>query len=91
MTLLKKLEDSINAAALAPQDAAAAQLARTYANVLDVAVGKNDSKTIAEVGSKLHALLKDMGMISAAKAPQKEGSTHDDAASIFEQLRSSFN
>jgi hypothetical protein len=97
MTLTQILNTSAEAANLQPQDQAALELARIYAEHIQIAVIKRDNKSIGDLGAKLLATLTALGMTQAGRAVKAEikggaaNDNRDPAAATFAALRASFN
>lgn len=92
MTLTQILNSSAEAANLLPQDQAALELVRIYAQQIENAVIRRDSKTVGDLGAKLLSALTALGMTQAGRAVKAEikgGGVSDsnNAASVLEQLR----
>ena len=94
MTLTQILNNAFTGSELDERDQAARELARIYAETVDIARIKRDSKTIGDIGPKLTALLKELHMTPASRAIRNamEAGEEDDAATraaeVFAELRS---
>jgi cytolysin (calcineurin-like family phosphatase) len=91
MTLTQILNTSAEAANLQPQDQAALELARIYAEHIQIAVIKREAKTVGDLGAKLLNVLTALGMTQAGRAVKAEikggGVNGVKTTSALQQLR----